>query len=465
MLIFYKKRQFFERMIIVDEYDNSVFYQPVQKGVALTVGYLIGTRMDFLVENNPGYKDLFERLSQDKEAVILRSLCNIRTNLMLNYTNTERNIVFNLQNLDRQEIYKEDVRTLAKNDINIIKVNYKVNRYLVDINSLISQHILNVKDLFPEWVKWDYIKSLFLMPKGQSEEAIKAESKKFIQSRLLYPFTRYINWHPVEEGNILLNDEKFLKILYRQFKDEFSDISKVKDASESVKTNIYDFIKNNKSTVIVVDCENSDAYKLASVLKQLDQNEIERIHKIMLYDDIHTTRAWTFLNKITNIPVEHILVDRIKENKSLVDMKMCAGVSASYYRDNISSFILCSSDSDFWGLISSLPEAKFLVMIEYSKCGPDIKNALIENGTYYCSIDDFCTGNIKNFKMAILHNELESRVKDIVEIDTKALLDDIFTTLRMEISDAEKQNFYKKYIQSMALHIDRDGIMKIKIQD
>ena len=109
--------------------------------------------------------------------------------------------------------------------------------------------------------------------------------------------------------------------------------------------------------------------------------------------------------------------------------------------------------------------AKFLVMIEYSKCGPDIKNALIENGTYYCSIDDFCTGNIKNFKMAILHNELESRVKDIVEIDTKALLDDIFTTLRMEISDAEKQNFYKKYIQSMALHIDRDGIMKIKIQD
>ena len=445
------------------EYDNSIFYQSVQKGVSLTVAFLIGTKMDVLVDNNPNEKELFERLSKEKDAVIIRTLCNIRSNLMLNYTNTERNIVFNLQNLDRQEIYKDDIKTLSKYDINIIKVNYKVNRYLADINMLIAQRITMVKDLFPEWVKWDYLKSLFVMPKGQSEEMIKAESKKFIQSRLSYPFTRYIYWHPVEEGNILLNDEKFLKILYRQFKDEFQDISKVKDASESVKTNIYDFINNNESTVIVVDCENSDAYKLASVLKQLDQNEIERINKIMLYDDVHTTKAWAFLNKITNIPVEHILVDRIKENKSLVDMKMCAGVSASYYRDNITSFILCSSDSDFWGLISSMPEAKFLVMIEYSKCGPDIKNALIENGTYYCSIDDFCTGNIKNFKMAILHNELESRVKDLIEINTNELLDDIFTTLRMEISDAERQNFYKKYIQSMSLHIDKDGVMKIRI--
>lgn len=445
------------------EYDNSIFYQSVQKGVSLTVAFLIGTKMDVLVDNNPNERELFERLSKEKDAVIIRTLCNIRSNLMLNYTNTERNIVFNLQNLDRQDIYKDDIKTLAKNDINIIKVNYKVNRYLADINALIAQRINTVKDLFPEWVKWDYLKSLFVMPKGQSEDMIKSESKKFIQSRLTYPFTRYIYWHPVEEGNILLNDEKFLKILYRQFKDEFQDISKVKDASESVKTNIYDFINNNESTVIVVDCENSDAYKLASVLKQLDQNEIERIHKIMLYDDVHTTKAWAFLNKITNIPVEHILVDRIKENKSLVDMKMCAGVSASYYRDNITSFILCSSDSDFWGLISSMPEANFLVMIEYSKCGPDIKNALIENGTYYCSIDDFCTGNIKNFKMAILHNELESRVKNLVEINTNELLDDIFTSLRMEISDAERQNFYKKYIQSMSLHIDKEGVMKIRI--
>ena len=446
-------------------YDDNKSYQSVQKGVSLTVAFLIGTKMNFLTDNNPDKAEFFNLLKSNSDAVVIRSLCSIRSNLMLNYTSTDNNIRFNMINLDRMDIYSEDIKILERKGVYIVKANCRVERYIMDINLLISQRISLVKDLFPEWVKWDYIKALFIMPRGQSSDAVKAESKKFSNMRLYYPFTRYIHWHPIDEGNILLNDEKFMKILYRQYDDEFKDISKVKDASETVKTNIYDFIHDNRSTVIVVDCENSDAYKLASVLTQLDSNEIEHINKIILYDDSHTTKAWAFLDKITNIPVEHIMVDRIKENKSLVDMKMCADVSASFYRDNISSFILCSSDSDFWALISSLPLAKFLVMIEYSKCGPDIKNALIENGTYYCAIDDFCTGNIKNFKMAVLHSELVSRVKDVVEIDTKAMLNDIFQTLRMDISDAEKQNFYKKYIQNMQLHIDKNGIMKIKVPD
>lgn len=436
-----------------------------QKGVSLTVAYLIGTRLEVLTENNPNELELINGLQSNRDALSLRALCNIRSNLMLNYSATERSIVFNMQNLDRLELYSEDVKTLSKQEIYIVKANCRVNKYITEINLLISQNISKVKELFPEWVKWEYIKNLFIMPKGQDIESVKNESRKFSNSRLCYPFTKYINWRPADEGNILLNDEKFLKILYRQNNDEFRDLSKVKDASETVKTNIYDFIRENDSTVIVVDCENSDAYKLASVLTQLDNNEIERIKKIMLYDDIHTTKAWSFIDKITNIPVEHIMVDRIKENKSLVDIKICADVSASFYRDSVSSFILCSSDSDFWGLISSLPDARFLVMIEYSKCGPDIKNALISNGTYYCAIDDFCTGNIKSFKVAVLHSELVSRVKDLVEINTKEMLDDIFTTVRMDISEAEKQNFYRKYIQTMQLHIDKDGIMRIRVLD
>ena len=192
------------------EYDNSMFYQSVQKGVSLTVAFLIGTKMDILVDNNPNERELLDKLAKDKDAVIFRCLCNIRSNLMLNYISTERSIVFEMQNLDRQEIYKEDIKTLSKNDINIIKVNYKVNRYLSDINMLISQRISTVKDLFPEWVKWDYIKNLFIMPKGQNPEGVKTESKKFVNNRLCYPYTRYINWRPANEGNILLNDERFL---------------------------------------------------------------------------------------------------------------------------------------------------------------------------------------------------------------------------------------------------------------
>ena len=62
---------------------------------------------------------------------------------------------------------------------------------------------------------------------------------------------------------------------------------------------------------------------------------------------------------------------------------MGMGISEAYYDKKITSFILLSSDSDFWGVISSLPNANFLVMVEREKCGIDIQNALENDGTYY----------------------------------------------------------------------------------
>ena len=124
------------------------------------------------------------------------------------------------------------------------------------------------------------------------------------------------------------------------YKIEFSDLSKVKDASDSVKANIYDFIDNSDSLILVVDCENSYAFKLASVLTQLDEIEIHKIQKIILFDDVHTTNAWNYLHNVTKIPIEHNVIERIKEDKSLVDIKIAMGISKAYYKDNISSFIL-----------------------------------------------------------------------------------------------------------------------------
>lgn len=220
----------------------------------------------------------------------------------------------------------------------------------------------------------------------------------------------------------------------------FRDYTKVKDASESVKANIYDFIDNSKALQLVVDCENSDAFKLASVLKQLDADEIAKIDKIVLYDDVHTTNAWGYLDVVTGIPVDHKVIERIKSNKSLVDIKMGMGISEAYYDKKITSFILLSSDSDFWGVISSLPNANFLVMVEREKCGIDIQNALENDGTYYCFIDDFCTGNIKDFKNAMVSAALEDEVSNILNLDSHKLLDDILCNLRMDVSPVERNN-------------------------
>ena len=67
------------------------------------------------------------------------------------------------------------------------------------------------------------------------------------------------------------------------------------------------------------------------------------------------------------LPVVKKDIERLLYNKSLVDITMTAGVCEEYYRNDMESIILAASDSDFWGLIKQLPNARFLVLNEYHK--------------------------------------------------------------------------------------------------
>jgi uncharacterized LabA/DUF88 family protein len=272
-----------------------------------------------------------------------------------------------------------------------------------------------------------------------------------------YPFQVYIHWKPKDYGNLLYTDGKFLEILYQMNNDYFGDKSKYKNAVDDVKNNIYSFIDNSFKTVLAVDCENSDVYKLYGMLKNLNRDEIEKIEKIILYDDRNTNNGWDYLEKFIGIPVEHIEVQRVVDHKSIVDMRMATGICREFYKNDVSSFILLSSDSDYWALISSLPEAEFLVVIEYSKCGHAIRDTLDANGTYYCSLDDFCTGNIEELKRAVLLSELNSLLPDLLSYNGKELAKMLFERARIEADENEITNFYNKYIKTIKLTVDDAG--------
>ena len=61
---------------------------------------------------------------------------------------------------------------------------------------------------------------------------------------------RYINWVPMDEGNVLYNDKKFATLLYQWHCDAFTEYSKVSEAGAFVKNNIYDFIDDSEKTVL-----------------------------------------------------------------------------------------------------------------------------------------------------------------------------------------------------------------------
>ena len=435
------------------------------KELVTTIAYLIGVKDDIITKCfEPDYTDLIQKLHESKEASIIRYLSKIRTTLFYKFKDTDHEMRYNLKNLDRLEWYnKDEIKKLHEWGIELIKPNYRAEKYMNDLCELIAANIDNCSGLFYDWVNWAYIRDLFCIPKYRQKGVLKQEFHKFLDKNLCYPFQMYIHWEPQNLGSILYSDGKFLSLLYSWHGDYFEDRSKYRDATDETKNSIYDFVKNSGRTAIAVDCENSDVYKLYGVLKNLDSDELAKIEKIILYDDEHTSPGWDHLAKFTQIPVEHIEVERVTDRKSLVDIKMTAGVCQNYYENSIDSFIIVSSDSDFWGLISSLPKARFIVMYEYEHCGQALKNALKEHDIYYCSIDDFCSGNTEDLKKAVLFDNLEQHIPDLLQWNGKELANHIHVEARIDATDKEILRFYEKYIKTLRLKYDSDGNVSVMI--
>lgn len=387
------------------DYESST-YTVVSK-----VAYLIGVQKRiFENEYEPPKMEWYEKLHADKNARIVRNLCMIRTALELNYKAINNRMRFDMCNL----------------------------------------HSL------PEYVPQDSLNEL--MPDGLNEKGIKAAAADYYANKNKYPYQVYINWSYMDSGNILYNDKKFVSLLYEANEDYFTDLSKVSDAGNLTKAGIYKFLDKSERVVVVVDCENSDPYKLYATLNNLNQEALlNKICKIILYDDIHTTSAWKILERFTQIPIEHVLIERIKENKSLVDIRLTTGTCREYYQNNVDSFILVSSDSDYWGLISAMPEVRFFVMVESEKCSPTIKNALINAGISYCYIDDFCTGNSNDIKVAAVLREVRQKLDQAFHLNVRDILDEACRATRADMTTAEKNQFYDKYIKTMHVDISPNG--------
>lgn len=444
------------------EYQHST-YEIVSK-----IAYLIGVpKRIFDNEYEPPQVSVYRQLETDKNARIVRNLCIARTAIERNYKHISETMKGGLYTIYSMPdtVPTECLRQLADDGARFIKpANTKLYQHVVEINRLLLDRINNVRNLFPTWLNWEYIKDLFLMPDGLTEEGTKIAAKRFYGNMKCYPYQMYINWFPAEEGNILFNDKKFVTLLYSWNGDRFTEYSKVSDVSYVVKGTIYDFIEEANKILLLVDCENSDPYKLSVTLKGLDETSVKKIQKIILFDDVHTTSAWSVLDQFVSVPVERLLVERIKSNKSQVDMQLASRTFREFYENQVDSFILVSSDSDYWALINNLPRANFLVMVEREKCGPDLKRALADSGIFYCYLDDFYSGSAEDLKLTTLFRELYKYLDRSIHVNINRMMDEVLWTTRISMTDSEKQQFIRKHIRNMSLVIDSEGNVSLELK-
>ena len=429
--------------------------------------YLIGVpKRIFEKDHEPPQLDIYDLLDNEKKARIIRNLCILRTQL-------ERYFLKVCQGIQREGrsimgmpeyIPIEALQALYDDGIDIYKNLKDPSPFLFNLNQNIKNRINNCRDLFPDWMNWEYLSDIFIMPNGMTEAGTKVAAEFYYNNIQYYPYQQYINWPAEDCGNILYCDKKFVQLLYQWHGDEFNNVSLVSDVGERTKSNIYSFIEYSKKCVFVVDCENSDPYALCAAIRNLDQERLSKIDKIILFDDIHAASAWEILASYIDLNVEYIMIERLKDNKSLADIKVAARTCKEYYTNEVDSFVIVSSDSDYWGLMEELPEAKFLVMVEHEKCSGALKQALINKGIFYCYIDDFYAGGAEEIKSDALYRELSRRVEAALEIDLYQLMTDALERTRIEMTEKEIKKHINQLQNNINLCVSDDGVVHIHLK-
>ena len=431
------------------------------------VAYLIGVyRWHFEQSDEPLRLDIYDELDLLKNARILRNLCMVRSAAERWFGKINEQIQKEFKSIYSVPEYmpQDALEQLRADGIYLSKrAGTQLVHLIIELNRYICDRVNNCKNLFPVWLNWNYIRDLFVMKNGLTERGAKEAADVYFKNMECYPYGIYINWKPNQCGNILFSDKKFVSLLYQTHKDRFTDFAKVSDIGDFVKENIYDFIGGANKVVMVVDCENSDPYRFCAVLNGLEAKALSKIHKIMLFDDVHTVNAWRILESCTSIPVEHIMTKRVKEEKSLVDIEMTALTCREHYRDQVDSFVIVSSDSEYWGLISTLPDARFLMMIEKEKCGPEMKAMLAKHGIFYCYIDSFYDGNCEIIKRRALFNEIYRILNKSVQLNVHEMFKEALNATRIQMKPAEQKQFFAKHISKMKLVINENGDVSIEL--
>lgn len=453
-------------------------FENYRTNLVTIIGYLIGIKEDVLYDEKLQFNlETLKEISNDVKCNIIRHLSIIRMDYIRNFKQIS-NGQFNLQPLETMTDYisMDSVKYLRDKSIEVIKVNYKPAYLIAFVNQYILENIDKIKSYIPSWIKWEYVRNLFLMPGGNAgnngnslqgssgQKVVNAINKvrKIIGTNtVFYPYGTYVNWpeNKMEShyGNILFTDEKFLKLLYASHGDTFKANDYVIDATDETKDYVYDFVSEAKNVCVFVDCENVDPYKFASVFMNLEEEKFNKIKKIILFDDVNTSTAWDYLTSLLNLPIEHHEIERVLENKSLVDIVMTATACKEYYQNNTESIILASSDSDFWGLISSLPYARFLVLNESYKTSDVILSKLEEHEINYCFMDSFAQDEVQEFKERVLYKNLQNIIDEFNEErvfnfeGADDLLERIFYEAGVNGSysqlEQEKQAFYNDYLK------------------
>ena len=446
---------------------NVIYETDATFDIVSKTAYLCGVPERFFYEDEKRLRlDIYVKLDKDKNARIIRNLCIIRTAIergfkrINNYIRYENRRISSLTDC----IPEKSLRELSEDGVVFEKnTSTKLAHHIIEINRLIADRINNCSSLYPMWINWNYVKNLFIMPNGLTEQGTAEGAASYYNVMERLPYRVYLNYKPVSDDYLFYNDRVFVSNLYESNNDYFEDKSKTADVNDTIKNSVYDFIEDSGKLIVMVDCENADPYAMYSVFQNLDMEYLGKIRNVILIDDVHANIAWHILDENLKVPVEHIMLERLKDNKSLADITLTSRTCQEFYQNGVDSFIIVSSDSDYWALIKSIPSARFLVMIEHEKCSVDMKNALAASGVFYCYTDDFYSGDTQTLKTKVILKEMYKYISEHMDLNAREMFETAVSNSRVEMPESEKNAFYDRYVRRLYAEIEKDGTVRLRL--
>lgn len=212
-----------------------------------------------------------------------------------------------------------------------------------------------------------------------------------------------------------------------------------------------------------MDCENCDPLKFFAVLQSLSPEAIGKIQKIFLFDDVNASSIWGLVEHYTKAKVDRFMTQRVVEGKSVVDMTVAVCCCQEHYDKKIDSFLLFSSDSDYWPLINNVVTARFLMMFEREKTSKAIVNKMREHHVLYCYTDQFCkAGDAYRLRNDALALECASYLKQqLGSCNIEDMLKSAYGQTRIEMTEKEKELFRKSLVDKLRITMDTEGNLSI----
>lgn len=409
--------------------------------------------------------DTVQKVKTDEHACMVRALCRVRNAFMKNYEACLDEMLYEFKDvLHVSYVEMEDARLVMESEYQLGYLNKTLVDVLTGLNDSIKDAVGKCGHLFPCWINWQYLKEIFVLPSCKTKHDFLMELNGYNNNIRRYPCQAYVGGVQMTDEYFLSNDYFFLEALYRKHNERFNGKDKVQDISKNTRENIENFIKEHSNVEIVVDCENSDVYKMCSMLNSFGSELCEKISKIVLFDDVHTTDSWKLLSKFTGVPIEYVAINRVTDAKSLVDIRMTAEVTKACYKDGVDGFILLSSDSDYWGLISAVNDAGFFVVYEDSKCGLPIKETMYEHEIQNCSLDGFSGNGAYEFKRVVLKSAISERIEQVLDFNSKDLVADLCKELRIDVTDSEQEELFKHLMKPTKITVNDDGSFNVQIK-